>query len=274
MSVNRPSKPATAARIYDYFLGGTHNFPADRAAAEAILAVFPGTRIVAQANRAFLRRAVHHLCRAGVTQFLDIGSGIPTEGNVHEIAQEAEPEARVVYVDIDPVAVAESQEMLEHNAFAVAIQADARDPGSIVDHPLVRKAIDFERPVAVLMVALLHFITDDDEARALVRRLLDVLAPGSYLVISHVVGESTPGYVYPPEDVTRVNDVYRQQTAAAVRLRTRAEIEEFFTGLEMVEPGVVWLSDWLPEPDDPVPAQNDLAYYVAACGVGKKPNAI
>jgi hypothetical protein len=270
MTPNRPAKPATAARIYDYFLGGTHNFPADREAAETIIKMFPATRMAAQVNRAFLRRAVRFLCAQGVTQFLDVGSGIPTEGNVHEIAQDAAPETRVVYVDIDPVAVAEGQEMLERNEFAVAIQGDAREPGSIVEHPIVRKMLDFERPVAVLMAALLHFVTDDDEAKAIVRQMLGVLPSGSYLVVSHVVDETAPDYVQ-SEDVRRVHDVYRKRTASILRLRTRAEVEEFFEGLELIEPGVVWLSDWRQEPGDPIPADDDVAYYVTAGGVGKKP---
>jgi hypothetical protein len=270
MTVNRPAKPATAARIYDYFLGGTHNFPADRDAADSIMTMFPATRMAAHVNRAFLRRTVRFLCRSGVTQFLDIGSGIPTEGNVHEIAQEAEPRARVVYVDIDPVAVAESQEMLERNEFAMAVHGDAREPRSIVEHPMVRKVLDFDKPVAILMAALLHFITDDDEARTIVRQLVDVVPPGSYLVISHVVDETTPDYVQ-SEDVRRVHEVYRKQTSTILRLRTRAELEEFFEGLELLEPGLVWLSDWRQEPDDPMPSADDVAYYVAAGGVGRKP---
>lgn len=266
---DRLSKPATAARIYDYLLGGTHNFPADREAADALLAMFPSSRLAAQVNRAFLRRTVRSLCRSGVTQFLDIGSGIPTEGNVHEIAQEIEPGARVVYVDIDPVAVAESQEMLEHNEFAVAINGDARDPRSIVDHPQVRKLLDFQKPVAVLLVALLHFIGDDDEARSLVRRLFETLPSGSYLVVSHAVDQA------PPEDYTeerkRIYDVYRKRTATMLRLRRREEIQGFFDGLELLDPGVVWLPDWRQEPDDPIPADGDVAYHVNVGGVGRKP---
>ena len=270
MTASRPARPATAARIYDYFLGGTHNFPADREAAETILTMFPRTRMAAQVNRAFLRRAVRFLRSQGVTQFLDIGSGIPTEGNVHEIAQAAEAEARVVYVDIDPVAVAESQEMLERNEFAVALHGDAREPRSIMEHPLVRKLLDFDRPVAVLMVALLHFVADDDEAKAIVGQLMDALPAGSYFVVSHVVDETNPDYVQSP-DVQRVHEVYRKQTASMLRLRTRAEIEGFFEGLEVLEPGVVWLTDWRQEPGDPIPADDDIAYYVAAGGVGRKP---
>jgi len=270
MTLNRPARPATAARIYDYFLGGTHNFPADREAAETIIAMFPSTRTAAQVNRAFLRRTVRFVGKQGVIQFLDIGSGIPTEGNVHEIAQEAEPQARVVYVDIDPVAVAESQEMLEHNEFAVAIHGDACEPRSIVEHPMVRKVIDFEKPVGLLLSALLHFVSDDDDARTIVRQLLVAMPSGSYLVVSHVIDETAPDYVQ-SGDVRRVLDVYREQTTSILRLRTRAEIELYFEGLELLEPGVVWLTDWRQEPDDPIPAEDDVAYYVAAGGVGRKP---
>jgi len=265
--MTRPSKPATAARIYDYFLGGTHNFPADREAAKGILAMFPQTRLGAQINRAFMRRAVRYLCDAGVTQFLDIGSGIPTEGNVHEIAQEADPQVRVVYVDIDPVAVSESQELLEGNEFAVAIQGDARDPKSIVEHPLVGKVIDFEQPVAVLLVALLHFVNDDDEARSILRRLVEVMAPGSYLVLSHGADEIVPDL--PSEDVERLHEIYKRQTATSLRLRTRAQIEGFFEGLEIVEPGIVWLPDWRPAPDDPPLAADDTIRYGSLGGIGK-----
>jgi SAM-dependent methyltransferase len=266
--MTRPSKPATAARIYDYLLGGTHNFPADREAAKGILAMFPQTRVAAQINRAFMRRAVRHLCDAGVTQFLDIGSGIPTEGNVHEIAQAANPEARVVYVDIDPVAVSESQELLENNQFAVAIQGDARAPESFMEHPLVRKVIDLEQPVAVLLVALLHFIHDDDEARCLLRRVLESMAPGSHLVISHGVDELVPDL--DSEDVRRLHEIYKRQTATTLRLRTRAEIEGFFEGLEIVEPGIVWLPEWRPAPDDPPLAVDDPIRYGSVGGIGKK----
>jgi S-adenosyl methyltransferase len=263
------AKPATTARIYDYLLGGTHNFPADREAADAIMGMFPQTRQAAKINRAFLGRAVRYLCRAGITQFLDIGSGIPTEGNVHEIAQEASSQARVVYVDIDPVAVAESQELLEGNDFAIAIQGDAHDPQAILNHPQVRKVLDFQQPIGVLLVALLHFINDDDEARAVVRQLLETLAPGSYLVVSHVVDE--PPDIQSEEDLKRVYDIYRQQTSAMLRLRTMPEIGRFFDGLEIVEPGVVWAYDWHPAPDDPRAAPDDLARYVAAGGVGRVP---
>ncbi len=263
------AKPATAARIYDYLLGGTHNFPADREAANSLVRMFPHTPQAAQLNRAFLRRVVRHLSGLGVRQFLDIGSGIPTEGNVHEIAQELAPDTRVVYVDIDPVAVGESQELLQGNAFATAIQGDVRDPKAILNHAQVRRLIDFDMPVAVLMVALLHFMSDDAEANAAVRAVLDAVSPGSFLVVSHVVDET------PEDDETgeraRLREVYKRQTAALLRLRTMAEITQFFDGLELVEPGVVWVSDWRPEAGEDRPADDDLVRYVTVGGVGRLP---
>src|SRR3954462_5904574 len=155
------AKPATSARIYDYVLGGVHNFPADRAAAQALIQAAPTIPGIARANRAFLRRAVRFLGEAGVRQFLDIGSGIPTAGNVHQVA-ESVPDARVAYVDIDPVAVAASLELLEGNDRATAIRADPRDTRAILEHPQLKRLIDFDQPVAVLLVSMLHFV--DDEA--------------------------------------------------------------------------------------------------------------
>ncbi|HZM83194.1 MAG TPA: SAM-dependent methyltransferase [Candidatus Limnocylindrales bacterium] len=258
---DRQAKPATAARMYDYFLGGTHNFPADREAADAIVAMFPATLLAARVNRAFLRRTVNYLCEMGISQFLDIGSGIPTEGNVHEIAQAANPRARVVYVDIDPVAVAESQEMLEGNDLAIAIRGDARYPRQIIAHPQVRKLLDFEQPVAVLLVAVLHFVGDDDEVKSLVRQLVDAVPKGSYLVASHVIDESSPDFER-IEDVKRVHDVYKRQTSTALRMRTRAELGEFFEGWELVDPGIVWVWEWKPTPGEPPPVTVDAHYHI------------
>jgi hypothetical protein len=260
------AKPATAARMYDYYLGGIHNFPADREAADAIIRMFPRTRMAAQVNRAFLRRAVTHLCQIGVTQFLDIGSGIPTEGNVHEIAQEADPQARVVYVDIDPVAVAESQEMLEGNEFAIAIQGDACHPLTILEHPQVRKQLDFDRPIAVLLVAVLHFVSDDHQARELVRQLLAGVPAGSYLVLSHLIDETTPDSAN-GDDLKRVHDLYHRQTATMLRMRTRAEVADFFQGLKLVDPGIVQVWHWNPGPDDEGPARDDPAYNATSGGI-------
>jgi SAM-dependent methyltransferase len=261
------AKPATAARMYDYYLGGVHNFPADREAAKKIVAAFPDVLEAAQANRAFLRRAVAYLAEGGVTQFLDIGSGIPTQGNVHEIAQRVRPGARVVYVDIDPVAVAESQELLEGNPDATAIRGDLREPKSILTHPAVTGLLDLDQPVALLLFAVLHFVPDDPEAYGLVADLVADLPAGSQVAISHVASEL----------MTRVQggqteDPYKTRTATPVKLRSRAEIELFFTraGLDLVEPGVVWLSEWRPVPDEPDPLAGQPHRSSGWAGVGRK----
>lgn len=185
------AKP-NAARMYDYYLGGANNFGVDREAAERIFEACPDARLFALTNRAFLRRAVRFLTEQGIDQFLDVGSGIPTVGNVHEVAQKANPNARVVYVDIDPVAVSYSQELLEGNANASAIRADARHPKLILAHPEVRRLLDLSRPLGVLLVAVLHFIPDDGEAYATVKTLRGEVAPGSYIAISHATHESMP----------------------------------------------------------------------------------
>jgi len=262
------AKPATAARIYDYHLGGTHNFPADRQAAQAMAQMFPLAPALARNNRAFLRRAVRHVASLGVTQFLDIGSGIPTEGNVHEIAQSVAPESTVVYVDIDPVAVTESLEILEGNSRATAIRGDLRDPQSILDNPQVRKLIDFDRPVALLLVAVLHFVPDDAAAFKSVGQFLSALAPGSYLVISHASAE---GMRTGQEKLDTAQDLYKRETATPFHLRTRAQVERFFEGLELEEPGVVWLPQWRPAPDDPTDFVDDPRVSAGLAGVGKLP---
>jgi hypothetical protein len=242
-------KPATAARIYDYFLGGLHNFPADREVAEQVIAAYPFIPAAARANRAFLGRAVRLLIGAGVRQFLDLGSGIPTSGNVHEIAQGMVADARVVYVDIDPVAVAESMELLDGNKHAAVVRADVREPQAILDHPAVRRLVDFTQPVGLLMAAVLHFVSDDDQAYGVVSQLVGAMPAGSYFVASHTATESFA----PLSAVAGQEDVYRRRTATPGTVRTRAEVGRFFTGLEVLEPGVVWADDWRPEPGQQVP---------------------
>jgi S-adenosyl methyltransferase len=260
-------KAATAARIYDYFLGGTHNFPADREAAQALLQAAPVAGDVARANRAFLRRAVRFLVDSGIRQFLDIGSGIPTAGNVHEVAQ-ALPDARVVYVDIDPVAVAESLEILEGNEGATAIRGDLRDPHAILNHPDVQRLIDFNEPVGVLIVSVLHFVPDDSEAYGAVDRLLAATPSGSYLVASHgtIIGD-----IFDPDDVEAVEDVYKGRTSTAIQTRDRAGVERFFAGLEMVEPGLVWLPLWRPVPGEANVFADDPSGCPVLAGVGRRP---
>ena len=260
------TKPATAARMHDYLLGGIYNFPADREAADAIMAMFPRTRLVAQMDRAFLRRAVIHMCERGVTQFLDIGSGIPTEGNVHEIAQQANPAARVVYVDIDTVAVAESLGMLEGNEFAIAVQGDVRNPPAILEHPQVRKQPDFGQPVAVLLVGVLHFVGDDKQARESVRQLVNGVPAGGYLAVTHLIDETPPDFAQ-SDELNRVHDVINRQTTTMLRMRTRAEVGEYFEGSKLVDPGIVPVWEWRPEPGDLTPASINASYDTALGGV-------
>jgi SAM-dependent methyltransferase len=242
----RTQKPATAARMYDYYLGGIHNFRADQEAAKMIMMQFPCMPAVARANRAFLGRAVRHLVDLGVRQFLDIGSGIPTVGNVHEIAQKAAPDTRVVYVDIDPVAVAESLEILDGNPLATAIREDLRRPQEILDHAEVRRLLDLDQPVGLLVVSMLHFVPDYDEACAVVARLVDALAPGSHLVLSHAAAETFEPIF---QKSASKDDVYKEKTATPGTSRFRGEVERFFAGLELLEPGVVGLNEWRPDPD-------------------------
>jgi hypothetical protein len=249
-TTQRPEqKPATAARIYDYYIGGTHNFPADRAAAQEAIKRVPQIPAAARANRAFLRRAVRFAASSGIRQFLDIGSGIPTEGNVHEIAQEVAPDARVVYVDIDPVAVAEGLEILEHNEYATSIRGNLRDPEAILGHAEVARLIDFSRPVAVLLCAVLHFVAEDDDAYAAVGKLRSTLVPGSYLILSH----ATPNTEVPEaakadeaDKETAVGRMYTAQTMTPFRMRQRDEVANFFGDFDLVEPGLVWVTEWRP----------------------------
>jgi hypothetical protein len=232
--------------MYDYYLGGVHNFPADREAAQRVLAQFPLCRVAAQANRAFLRRAVRHMVGSGVRQLLDVGSGIPTEGNVHEIAQAIAPESRVVYVDIDTVAVAESLEILKDNDLATAVRADLNDPQAIFDHPAVRRLLDFDQPVGLVLASVLHFVPDDAQAFGVVAQLLDPLPAGSYLAISHAAAET---YLADSEQSKIVADVYQRRAAIGGAARTRSDVERFFTGAELVDPGVVWVTEWQADAD-------------------------
>ena len=261
MNIGGGRKPATSARIYDYLLGGIHNFAADREAARAIVSMFPVMPVAAKSNRAFLRRSVRYLAGQGITQFLDIGSGIPTVGNVHEVVQESTADGRVIYVDIDSVAVAESLDILEGNAHATAIRGDVRDPQAILGHPKVKAFLDFGQPIALLLVAVMHFVPDDQEAYDSVRQLLSALAPGSHLVMSH--GLQVPVDKMDEPDLLAAHDVYKQQTTSQLKLRTREEFTRFFDGTRLVEPGVVWVPQWRPAPDDP----QDFADDPAACAM-------
>ena len=255
------------ARIYDYLLGGKDNYPADREVADQVVAIAPVTLEVVRDNRAFLRRAVGFLAReAGIRQFIDLGSGLPTHGNVHEIAQSIAPDARVVYVDNDPMVVTHSRALLAGDN-TVAIQADLRDPDAILGDPEVRKLIDFERPIALLLLAILHFIPDDQDPAGIVARFRDALPPGSYLAISHGTRDIPERHDMTPAQMadmgTKVERLYQLPTAAIVT-RTGAQIARFFDGLDLVDPGLVEIQRW--RPDD----QSSLLPGGFYGGVGRK----
>jgi S-adenosyl methyltransferase len=241
------------ARIYDFILGGKDNFDADRAAAAQILAVIPGGSGPARMNRAFLGRVVHFLvAERGIRQFLDLGSGLPTAANVHEIAQAADPDARVVYVDSDPVVVLHAQALLEDRAQGVAaVRGDLRDPAAITGNPAVRELIDFSQPIAVLMFAVLHFVADADNPGALVAGFRDAMAPGSALALSHITAENVD-----EEAATAGRAVY-QSASAPIVPRSRAQIEGFFDGLHLLPPGVTGISHW----PGPHPGGAELHFY-------------
>lgn len=228
------------ARMYDYFLGGHHNFQVDRKAAAQVLQVNPLATKIAHANRAFLRRAVRFMLDEGIDQFLDIGSGIPTTGNVHEIAQQHNPDACIVYVDIDPVAVEHSQAILQDNANATVIQADARQPGAILNHSRTQRMLDFTRPVGLLLVGMLYFIADDASIYRLTRDFYRALPPGSLIAISHLTDE----HISP--EAENALKVYKR-SSSPVRVRSRAQIATIFGELELVKPGITWLPEWRPE---------------------------
>ncbi|AEV81881.1 hypothetical protein ACWT_0867 [Actinoplanes sp. SE50] len=252
-----------ASRVYDYALGGMHNFAVDREFWHHVQDSFPEAHLVAQANRAYLGRAVRWLVEErGVTQFLDIGSGIPTLGNVHEVAQEADPDARVVYVDIDPIAVEQSRSLLRDNPNAHAIRGDLCDPDTIVWHDQVISFLDFSRPIAVLMVAVLHFVPDEADPRSLISRIGAALMPGSFLVLSHAGPEVT-------EDGLRRQEIARklyEKTPTPLVIRDREQLlgllDESF---EVLEPGVVAADQWRPDPEQAaqIPPQPTALVVVA-----------
>jgi SAM-dependent methyltransferase len=255
------TKRANVARVYDYWLGGSHNFLPDQDLGRAIAAVEPNARAIARANRAFLGRAVRVLADAGIRQFLDIGSGIPTEGNVHEVAQHAAPGTHVVYADIDAVAVAHSKAILAGNADAAIIEADLREPEKIIAHHTVGPLIDFSQPTAVLLVAVLHFIADAEDPWRIVATLRDALAPGSYLVLCHGTDESKPAVAHAFEKV------YNRSVTAQGHIRSRAKILRFFDGFDLVDPGLVFMPQWRPDSPADVPA--DPSQFWGLAGVGR-----
>jgi hypothetical protein len=261
IDIERPA----AARMYDYYLGGSHNFAADRALAEENMRVWPDVPHIARANRAFLHRAVTHLAEIGVDQFLDLGSGIPTGGNVHDIAYAINPAARTVYVDSDPVAVAHSNALLADVPHAAIVHADLRDPEAVLGDPVLTGRLDLSRPVAVLMVSVLHFVAPVDQPVEVVAAYRDATAPGSYLAVSHATNE------YKPERAKQTEDIYSQASHSMI-FRNREQILELMSGYELLPPGLVDMIYWRPDPSDtrPDPLGGDVSRYSGLAVVGRR----
>jgi hypothetical protein len=258
IDLDRPN----AARIYDYFLGGACNFEHDRAFADQFLQVMPDAETAARRNRAFLRRAVRFCVEQGIRQFLDLGSGIPTVGNVHDIAQAIDPSCRVLYVDNEPVAVAHSELMLEDNPNAAVLQADLCDPDTVLNSSSARQLLDFDEPMALLIVSVLHFVPDASDPGTAVARYLKVMAPGSYFVLAHGTTEGR-------EDLpAEAANAYKNTSNPGVG-RSREEILGFMTGLELVEPGLVWTPQW--RPDSPEDVGDDPERSLNLAAVARKP---
>jgi SAM-dependent methyltransferase len=257
------TRRANIARVYDYLLGGSHNFSADQEAGRALAVVEPRIREFARTNRNFLGAAVRYLCGAGIRQFLDIGSGIPAGGNVHEVAAEAGPGSRVAYVDVDPVAVAHAATMLAGRDDTAVLQGDLRDPAAILAHPAVRRLVDFTRPAGLLLVSVLPFLSDVEDPWQVVATLRDALAPGSYLVICHATHEGQP------EVTQELGRVYRSSVQASGGTRTRAGILRFFDGFELVPPGLTDVGQWRPGAAEPGPEADAQRWGLV--GIGRKP---
>jgi hypothetical protein len=253
------------ARIYDYFIGGKNHFAADRETAAAILRRSPAANVAARENRAFLGRAVRYLtAEAGIRQFLDIGTGLPTTNNVHEVAQEADPSARVVYVDNDPLVLAHARALLTSapEGRTAYLHADLRDPAAILSHPDTRDLLDFGQPVALMLVAILHFIPDEFQPGGIIATLLDALPRGSYLVASHLTTEHDPAATAAGQQTMREAGMIMQKRDSSVF----ADLA--FAGLELVPPGVVLVSEWRPDGIGPRPLPSEVNCYA---GVARKP---
>jgi hypothetical protein len=239
-----PSQPSPA-RIYDFWLGGSQNFEADREAGRRAADAMPTLVGAIRANRAFLGRVVRHLAgTAGVSQFLDLGSGVPTVGNVHEVAMEVNPDARVVYVDVDQVAIAHSRMLLSQVPNAVAILADLRRPESVLAHPLLKQTLDMSKPIAVLMNAVLHFVPDSEDPAGIVSAYVAAAVPGSYLALSH----AAPDLAHPGEQQQMLDD-YQRSTRVPFINREPEVVEGWLAGLEIQPPGLVTVDQWQPEPN-------------------------
>jgi S-adenosyl methyltransferase len=252
---------AHPARVYDYWLGGKDNFTADREAGDRVLAATPGLRERVRANRAFLVRAVRYLAaEAGIRQFLDVGTGIPSANNTHEVAQQAAPDSRIVYVDNDPIVLTHARALLAGGPDGAIqyIDGDVRDVASIIT--AAARTLDFTQPTALMLLGILHLIQDTEGPLEIVARLMDTLPSGSYLAISHPASDIHPGQA-------EAQRRYNERVSTPQTLRSRAEVSRFFEGLDMVPPGLVYVHTWRPRPDDIVPPDGVSAYG----GVGRKP---
>ena len=263
-----PTRPSPA-RLYDYYLGGTHNYEADRQAAEQIRQGMPELADAAWANRGFHgRAAVWMAASQGIGQFIDVGSGLPTQNNTHQAVRRVAPGARVVYVDVDPMVAAYSAPLLSEDGSTILVTADMRDPDSVLEHPELRRLIDFSKPVGMLMTAVVHFVADGSDPWALVRRYMAATAPGSYLALSHLTYDSLPARA-----TVAGQEVYQRATSN-IYARTREEVTRFFDGLELVpaqpggEPAITFPGLWGAEDLEAADSDGSRAFY---CGVARRP---
>jgi O-methyltransferase involved in polyketide biosynthesis len=250
----------SVARVYDALLGGKDNIAVDRAVADQILAAVPGARASAQAHRAFLGRAVRFVVRSGIRQIVDLGAGLPTVQNTHSAAQAVEPDTSVVYVDNDPVVLAHARALLAENAHVGVLDADFRDPG-LLDHPDLRALVDTDQPYAMIMAGIVHHFADDRMAETLVARYRERMPAGSYLVLTH--------FVTGTEEARKMEEIFMGGDLRSGRFRPREQIEGYFAGLDLVEPGVVFDPLW--RPDEPVPSDMDDVFRVGVVGVARVP---
>jgi hypothetical protein len=249
--------------MYDYYLGGKNNYLVDRDAAAAVLRAAPEVRAMARENRAFLQRAVRYLVgEAGIRQILDIGTGIPAAGNVHEVARQQAPDVRVAYVDNDPIVHVHANALLTGAGNTSIVLADLRDPGAILAHPKVRKLIDFDTPIALLLIAIVHFVTDGEDPAGIIATFRDALPVGSYLALSHGSAD-----FHAQASVQQATAVYDQATAPLV-LRSHTQISRFFTGFDLITPGLVQVPLWRPDRKPPPPSE--LAKIGIYGGVGRR----
>ncbi|MFJ2217681.1 SAM-dependent methyltransferase [Streptomyces sp. NPDC101062] len=255
------SKPHPA-RMYDYYLGGKDNYEVDREAAEQAIARFPEIKQGARTNRAFMHRAARWLADQGIRQFLDIGTGIPSEPNLHQIVQQTAPEARIVYVDSDPIVLRHGEALLRSTPQGSTdfILADVRDPGKIIEQ--ARTTLDFNKPIALSLVALLHFVSDEYNPTGIVEELVSNLPSGSFLVLSHVTGD------FAPDTWDSIVSIYRKGGTPA-QVRSRPEVAQFFEGLDLTDPGIVPATDWHPDNTQPA-APSGQAPVPLYAGVGRK----